>query len=132
MKDFRLDEVGVPLIRKDITESVERVLARLGIHTNVSVGEEKIYSGRYLVTVESETFNTTPVIYKWVLVHGSGFITQDKEDERIANLYLNLDYRFRYFDGGENGVDIGMAVFRFFKGDEGREGYTLFDGLTLR
>ena len=132
MKDFRLDEVGVSSIRKDIAENVERVLARLGVHTNVSVSEEKIYNGRYLVTVESETFNTTPVIYKWVLVHGSGFITQDEEDERIANLYLHLDYRFKYFDGGENGVDIGMAVFRFFKGDEGHEGRTLFDGLTLR
>lgn len=132
MKDFRLDEVGVPLIRKDITESVERVLARLGIHTNVSIGEEKIYNGRYLVTVESETFNTTPVIYKWVLVRGSGFLTEDEEDERMANLYLNLDYRFRYFDGGENGVEIGVAAFRFFKGDEGFEGRTLFKGLTLR
>lgn len=132
MKDFRLDEVGVSSIRKDIAENVERVLARLGVHTNVSVSEEKIYNGRYLVTVESDTFNTTPVIYKWVLVHGSGFITQDEEDERIANLCLNLDYRFRYFDGGENGVDIGEAVFRFFKGDEGFEGRTLFKGLTLR
>lgn len=132
MKDFRLDEVGVPLIRKDITESVERVLARLGIHTNVSIGEKKIYNGRYLVTVESETFNTTPVIYKWVLVRGSGFLTEDEEDERMAKLYLNLDYRFKYFEGGENGVDIGMAVFRFIKGDEEHDGHTIFDGLTLK
>lgn len=133
MKVFRLHEVGVPTIEKDIAENIERVLARLGIHTNVSVSEMKIYNGRYLVTVESDAFNTTPVIYKLVTVHGEGFITKE-DDEDMAKLILNLDYRFKYFNGGENGVEIGTAVFRFLVGDneKGHEGHTFFEGLTLK
>lgn len=131
MKTLRLHEVGVPTIEKDIAENVERILARLGIHTSVSVDEKKIYDGRYLVTVESDTFNTTPVIYRYVLVHGDGFITKE-DNENAAKLILNLDYRFKYFDGGENGVNIGNAAFRFRIGDEENEGHAIFGGLTLR
>lgn len=131
MKDFRLNEVGVPTIKKDIAENIERVLARLGIHTNVSVSEEKIYDGRYLVTVESDTFNTTPVIYKWVLVRGEGFIGGD-ENGHTTKLILSLDYRFKYFDGGENGVKIGNAAFVFHGASFGRDGFTFFEGLTLK
>ena len=131
MKDMRLNEVGVSTINRDIAEGIERVLSRLGIHTTVSVAEQKIYNGRYLVVVESDTFNTTPVIYKWVAVRGEGFITKEDDDD-MAKLTLSLDYHFKYFNGGENGVEIGNVVFRFMRGDEGRDGHTFFEGLTLR
>lgn len=131
MKTLRLHEVGVSTIEKDIAENIVRVLSRLGIRTNVSVSEKKIYNGRYLVTVESDTFNTTPVIYKWVAVRGEGFITKEDDDD-MAKLTLSLDYRFKYFDGGENGVNIGNAAFFFRIGDEENEGHAFFGGLTLR
>lgn len=131
-KNLRLDEVGIPTIKKDIAENIERVLMRLGIHARIEVSEKKIYNGRYVVKIESETFNTTPVIYKSVNVYGDGWFIEEDAEKHTAKLTLDIGYRFCYFDGGSNGVDIGTADFRFTIGNEKNDGRTFFVGLTLR
>ena len=113
-------------------ESMEKTLKmafkRLGIVADFYLNETKIYDGRLLVAAKSTTFNTTPVIYDEIMVKGEGFLTKDERDESVLNLYMSFDYKFKYFSGAENGVDIGTCHFVIFTESK----RVMFAGLILK
>ena len=100
-----------------IKEATTTSLAKLGIHIHgvvLNIGKSR--SGELFVQLHTSEFQTTPVIYKSVRVDGYGSLS-DSEDkiytaDNVYNLNISLSYRFDYFNGGENGVDIGVLKFK--------------------
>lgn len=109
----------------DIEEATKTSLAKLGIHVSgvvLNIGKSR--NGELYTRLQTSEFQTTPVIYKSVRVEGYGSLC-DVESEKIPaggvyNLNIHLSYRFDYFKGGENGVDIGVLNFRVFEYDDRR------------
>lgn len=99
-------------MRSEIVDAVKNVLLKLGINVDVMLSARIIYDGREMIEIKTDSFNTKPVIYKEVTVHGEGFISNIKDN--VFGLYLSLCYKFKYFSGGENGVDIGVSQFQFY------------------
>ena len=99
-------------MRQEILNTIKDKLLKLGINTEVTIGAKTIYNGKEMIFVESKPFNTTPVIYKSIKVDGSGFINMLDNGDYALN--IGLTYRFDYFNGGENGVDIGAIKFVIF------------------
>lgn len=102
-------------MRNDIKSAVKDCLLKLGVDVDVNISAET-YSHRSeeFIVVETSEFNTTPVIYKSICVKGSGTLHEVEEQEGVYDLYIPLDYHFKYFDGGSNGVSIGIMYFRVF------------------
>lgn len=103
-----------------ISGAVMQILLRMGIDTNITLYAKTIYDGRELIYFESQEFQTTPVIYRKVNVYGEGFLNDD-EDDGLCRLRLLLQYRFKYFGGGENGVDIARLTFIIRNFNDGRQ-----------
>lgn len=57
-------------------------------------------------------------MFKSVRVEGEGFIKEDKENSKILRLPLSLSFMFDCWDGGRNGVDIGLCRFVIYKADK--------------
>ena len=97
-------------MRNAIVEAAHNSLMKLGIMADVVMilNEEK-----NRIKLETAKFNTTPVIYKSIeeLVEVEG-------KEGVYDLAFGLDYRFKYFGGGSNGVPIGVLSFRVFEKTE--------------
>lgn len=100
-------------MRNEMISVIQDKLLKLGIKAEVNMGAKTIYDGREMVYVNSKQFNTTPVIYKFITIDGQGFIKNTEKENRFS-LSLSLSYRFKYFDGGENGVNIGIIEFVIF------------------
>ena len=100
-------------MRQEIMGVICDKLLKLGIQTEVTMDAKVIYNGKELVSVLSKSFNTTPVIYKSIIVKCEGFIC-DTDKENVFSLTLNIDYKFYYFSGAENGVNIGSIVFYLY------------------
>lgn len=113
---------------ESMEKTLKMVFKRLGIVADFYLNETKIYDGRLLVVAKSTTFNTTPVIYDEIMVKGEGFLNKDERDESVLNLYLSFDYKFKYFSGAENGVDIGTCHFVIFTESK----RVMFAGLNLK
>lgn len=105
--------------RMRIRSAVMQILLRMGIDVDITLYAKTIYDGRELVYFESEEFQTTPVIYRKVNVYGEGFLND--EANGLCRLHLSLSYRFKYFGGGENGVDIVHLTFIIRNFDDGRQ-----------
>lgn len=104
-------------------KTIEHLLARMSIHTDISIefGEKKL-------VVVSTPIQTTPTIYKEVKITGSGNLKSfDENRPDIFTLKVYLDYCFKYFGGGSNGVNLGVIEFRLFE----NENYVRIDQLGL-
>ena len=101
-------------MRNEIINATKDSLSKLGIHTEVRLSVRK---GRYdheFIRIDTNPFQTIPVIYKSVFVYGEGCVVPCEGIENAFDLYINLDYGFKYFKGGSNGVEIGQLRFRIF------------------
>ena len=98
-------------MQQTIMDAVHDNLLRLGINVDVKLSSKIIYDGREMISVETSAFNTTPVIYKAIKVKGYGFIEESERKDGTFLLPLALCYDFTYFNGANNGVDIGEMSF---------------------
>lgn len=105
-----------------ICGAVKTSLAKLGIFTEVKISSRLGRRGTEYIRVETTPFNTTPVIYKSIVVFGEGVVErvnsveeEDKhatsDDGGVYTLNFNMQYSMEYFDGGYNGVNIGAIEF---------------------
>ena len=104
-------------------KTIEHLLTHMGIHTEILIefGEKKL-------VLVSTPIQTTPTIYKEVKITGSGSLESFNENRPdIFTLRVHLDYRFKYFGGGSNGVDLGSIEFRLFQNNT----YVRIDQLGL-
>ena len=110
-----------------IKKSLKIMTSRLGINVDFYLNEKEIYDGRLVVSVKSTEFQTMPVIYKSIHIEGSGFLVRDNDKEDVLHLSIPLSYHFDYFNGGTNGVDIGVCKFVIFTETK----RVICNGLTL-
>lgn len=101
-------------MRNEIVSAVKKSLLKLGINVDVSLSAETLKDGDARIIIETSTFQTMPVIYESVYVYGHGNIVKLEDAENVHELSILLSYRFKYFDGGTNGVTIGVLRFRIF------------------
>ena len=111
-----------------IEKTLKIIVSRLGLNVDFYLNEKEIYDGRLMVSVKSTEFQTMPVIYKSIHIEGSGFVIRDTDKEGVLHLSIPLSYHFNYFNGGTNGVDIGVCKFLIFA-DTKR---VICNGLTLK
>ena len=102
-------------MRQDIIDATKTSLLKLGIDVDVTLEAETCRSDRDYINIETSKFNTTPVIYKSIIINGGGYIVEVEGNPDLFDLFIPLSYRFEYFSGGSNGVDIGTLHLRIFK-----------------
>ena len=103
-------------MRDDIIRYAKRSLLKLGINivdVKLEVRKHSYTVDEYL-RIETSEFNTTPVIYESIKIDGTGTLIPIKDHTDVYDLCISLGYRFKYFGGGKNGVDIGTLKFRVF------------------
>ena len=98
-----------------VKEAIQDELLKRGIIAKIS----KIEEINERLVVETESFQTSPVMFKEIYVysHISGFsMMLDKEQEGAAQLYIGLSFRYTLFSGGTNGSDLMNLRFYFIQG----------------
>lgn len=98
-------------IVKDINLSV----ARLGINTQLSIVEKQDYKNEPYLAIDSTPFQTMPMIFKSIKVDGNIYVLEDKNNEDIVKVAVRLDYRYKTFDDGSNGHQLGMVRYEVDK-----------------
>ena len=101
-------------MRNEIINATKDSLSKLGIHTEVMLSARTTRHNHEYIRIDTEPFQTIPVIYKSVSVYGEGCVIPCDDIENAFDLCINLDYGFKYFKGGSNGVEIGQLRFRIF------------------
>lgn len=101
-------------MRNEIINATKNSLAKLGIHTDVKLSSKMTRHNHEYIRIDTSDFQTTPVIYKSVSVFGEGCVVPCDDIADAFDLCINLDYAFKYFKGGANGVEIGQLRFRIF------------------
>ena len=101
-------------MRNEIINATKNSLAKLGIHTEVMLSSKVTRHNHEYIRIDTSDFQTTPVIYKSVSVFGEGYVVPCDDIAGAFDLCINLDYAFKYFKGGANGVEIGQLRFRIF------------------
>ena len=100
-------------LRKEVQEYIlselQKIVMRLGISAQLKLVVNKGYRGIEYLAIESEKFQTQPVIFKEVWLDGVLEVLKEKED--AYEVYARLDYRWRSFTGGTNGTDLGKCYF---------------------
>lgn len=115
---------------KVMESAIKNMLARVGVcNVDVKISSINIYDGREMAVVETSTFNTIPAIYRGIKVDGSTFIEKDDENDGNYHLRFHLNYRFDYWKGGENGVELGDVWFIIANGEKNQ--YVWNMGLTI-
>jgi len=115
-------------MQTEIANKIQDCLKKLGIHTSVEISsrETKPY-GKIWVNVKSDTFNTSPVMFKNVWIDGCGIVEKDEEYDGTYNLTIALHYRWETFSGGYNGTELATVTFRMCDNDD----YVRFMGFAL-
>ena len=104
-------------LRKEVQEYIlselQNSVMRLGISAQLRTVVKKDYRGQEYLTLESEKFQTQPVIFKEVWLDGVISVTGEKEN--AFEVCVRLDYNWKSFTGGTNGTDLGRCFFEVDK-----------------
>ena len=104
-------------LRKEVQEYIlselQNSVMRLGISAQLKMVVKKDYRGQEYLTLESEKFQTQPVIFKEVWLDGVISVTGEKEN--AFEVCVRLDYNWRSFTGGTNCTDLGRCFFEVDK-----------------
>lgn len=114
-------------MQTEIANEIQNCLKKLGIHTSVGIFPKEKSNGEIRVNVKSDTFNTSPVMFKKVFIDGYGTVEKDEEYDGTYNLTIALDYRWETFSGGYNGTELATVTFRMCDNDD----YVRFMGFAL-
>lgn len=90
-----------------IVSDINLTIARLGINTQLSVVEKKDYADRPYLAIDSTPFQTMPMIFKDIKLEGDIFVREDKNDEDIVKVTIELDYKYHTFVNASNGHQLG-------------------------
>lgn len=109
--------IFAPKIIDKITNILSLALKRVVPQINeVKVTIEENYRKEKYFRVESNTFQSNPVIFKTLYVDGQASPYYEKEETKIVKLYFYFNYRWVTFTGGGNGVDLGRMEIDIING----------------
>lgn len=99
-----------------ILKDVNVTLERLGVSEKVEVVEEKDIRGKYYYNIESKPIKVTPMIYKETIMKGAIMDMEAEEGKGLCRkgyrlIQVGISYGFKYFGGGHNGVELGVALY---------------------
>lgn len=99
-------------MRNDIVNAAKRSLMMIGVTADITISvDEK----KNRIKLETEKFNTTPVIYQSVEISGYADLCEVEGHEGLYDLNFYLNYWFVIFGGGHNGTSLGALKFRVFE-----------------
>lgn len=100
-------------IRRDVLDyilsEVQNSVMRLGINAQLRIRTKKDYRGEPFIAIESDKFQTMPVLFKEVTIEGGISVTG--EPNGMIEVFVRLDYCWRSFTGGTNGTELGAMYF---------------------
>lgn len=94
-----------PEQRMIITQEIEKALTRRGFHVSIRIQEELAQiKTRNILKVESDEFQTTPVLFESIRIENfsSGFF----EHEKKRGFIIQIHAMYKHFNGGQNGVEL--------------------------
>jgi hypothetical protein len=99
-----------------VKEAIQDELLKRGITAKICKFEER----NYKLEVETESFQTYPVMFKKIHIysHLSGFSMILDKVEGATELYIGLSFRYTSFSGGSNGTDLMDLRFQFIQGSD--------------
>ena len=100
-------------VQEYILSELQNSVMHLGISAQLRTVVKKDYRGNEYLSLESEKFQTQPVIFKEVWLDGVISIIEEKEN--AYEVCVMLDYNWRSFTGGTNGTDLGSCFFEVNK-----------------
>ena len=100
-------------VKEYILSELQTSVMRLGINTQLNLVVKKDYRGGEYLALESEKFQTQPVIFKEVWLEGTISVIDEKE--KAYEVCVRLEYNWRSFTGGTNGTDLGRCHFEVDK-----------------
>lgn len=97
-----------------LKDAIKTELTKRGFHTpfNVKIENKKII-------IESEPFQTIPVLFKEISIISFGSKIEDNVDlPRIKNFWVNVNVQYKHFDGGTNGCNLFAVVGKYYNPSE--------------
>lgn len=97
-----------------IAEGIVGKLNKMGIPvTSAETAFHTKQNGEEWLEIETNEFNTTPSIYKSIVVYGTSYIKRDElsTDFPLVEIAFKLNYRFLYYSNSNNGLEIGEINF---------------------
>ena len=101
-------------MKGEIIKAAKRSLIMVGVTADVHLDCKNTRGTEYL-KLDTDKFNTTPVIYESVSIGGSAGLEKVDKLEGVYDFNFYLDYRFETFSGGYNGTPLGVLHFRVFE-----------------
>ena len=98
---------------EQIKNRIQDELTKRGIFAKIAILEEKPTNStsRHLIELQTECFQTTPVIFKRLRVSNFGTCVNKSETiEDCHEVWISVNYEYEHFDGGSN----GCLLFNFY------------------
>ena len=95
---------NVERIKEIISLALQRVVPQVN---NVEISIKENYRKDKYFYVETNTFQSNPIMFKSIYVDGSATPYYESEEAKIVKLYFHFDFRWVSFNGGGNGTDLG-------------------------
>lgn len=90
-----------------IAESIQTALQRRGFHAAIKLATSIGRDGRLRFDLTSDPFQTVPVLYKTIsLINFGGSVTQNKDNEKILDVWLPVSATYDHFDGSGNSCEV--------------------------
>ena len=93
-------------VAKLLMEDAKDVLLMLGIETEFSFEEKN-----GIVHVESKPISMTPRMFKELTIKGKIFYTGYLHNDELPEVIIDLEYRYKHFNGGYNGVNLARIKY---------------------
>ena len=105
-----------------IINDVETTLHRLSVDAHFSIEKRENYRGEFYEVLVSNSFQTTPMLFKEIHVEGRINIGDKVGDpDKKLVVVVALEYRYKLFDGGGNGHTLGRVIFEVDKNFKGEK-----------
>lgn len=92
----------------EIKDFIQDELLKRGIHAKIIKCGLKEIRGNQYPDLETEEFQTTPVIFKSLKVgsFNSSMTEEKEEDTPYTYIWMRINYLYTHFGGGSNGCDL--------------------------
>lgn len=97
-------------MRQEVINKIQQRLSdellKRGFHAPITVTEQQRKDGQSYLSVSSEPFNTTPVLFRSLTITDFGSRITKSEDGRSGKVWIGVWASFTTFAGGGNYVDL--------------------------
>lgn len=141
MNKLEIEKICTPDVLEAIRTAIGIELLKRGFTAPITLGLKNARpaddSGEWYITLESEPFQTTPVLFREIQVqHFSSTLRQDTSPEANEartergwdswKVWISVNARWEVFSGGSNGTTLFDFTCLFKAGDEG-SGVRIYD-----